>query len=245
MSFVTIPYLYCNYWSWEETQIELLSQAVRRISFHLCSSSWKRRRSFICSYWHHGTLRTHQKLQFFAAFWPKTALFLRLLLETFIFFLTHQKHLRVDLPCVSLLHSLMTILQFCNGFLSPTSPLGSTISRNLINCFRVQKSALDVLAALSEKKGEFIFAFLSKTISAGIWLLHLSELVLWVCFLCFRVWHSHRKSIWCPPGIPAESKHQPYCEYKTRERSRSISVPQWGVILIKGLTAVVSLHILY
>lgn len=58
---------------------------------------------------------------------------------------------------MSLLHSLMTILQFCNGFLSPTSPLGSTISRNLINCFRVQKSALDVLAALSEKKGEFIF----------------------------------------------------------------------------------------
>ncbi|NXF01187.1 BRAT1 protein, partial [Smithornis capensis] len=63
------------------------------------------------------------------------------------------KHLRVDLPCVSLLRSLITILQFCNGFLSPASPLGSTISRNLINCFRVQKSALDVLAALSEKKG--------------------------------------------------------------------------------------------
>ncbi|NXP18585.1 BRAT1 protein, partial [Scytalopus superciliaris] len=63
------------------------------------------------------------------------------------------KHLRVDLPYMSLLRSLMTILQFCNGFLSPTSPLGSTISRNLINCFRVQKSALDVLAALSEKKG--------------------------------------------------------------------------------------------
>ncbi|NXM72498.1 BRAT1 protein, partial [Serilophus lunatus] len=63
------------------------------------------------------------------------------------------KHLRVDLPCVSLLRSVMTILQFCSGFLSPASPLGSTISRNLINCFRVQKSALDILAALSEKKG--------------------------------------------------------------------------------------------
>ncbi|NXG15311.1 BRAT1 protein, partial [Grallaria varia] len=63
------------------------------------------------------------------------------------------KHLRVDLPYVSLLRSLVTILQFCNGFLSPASPLGSTISRNLVNCFRVQKSALDVLAALSEKKG--------------------------------------------------------------------------------------------
>ncbi|NXA81925.1 BRAT1 protein, partial [Thryothorus ludovicianus] len=62
------------------------------------------------------------------------------------------KNLRVDLPCVSLLRSLMTILQICSGSLSPASPLGSTISRNLINCFRVQKSALDVLATLSEKK---------------------------------------------------------------------------------------------
>ncbi|NWT42612.1 BRAT1 protein, partial [Chroicocephalus maculipennis] len=62
-------------------------------------------------------------------------------------------YLRVDLPYTSLLRSLMTILQFCNGFLSPASPLGSTISRILINCFRVQRSALDVLAALSERKG--------------------------------------------------------------------------------------------
>ncbi|NXN34918.1 BRAT1 protein, partial [Rhinoptilus africanus] len=62
-------------------------------------------------------------------------------------------YLRVDLPYTSLLRSLMTILQFCNGFLSPASPLGSTISRILINCLRVQMSALDVLAALSERKG--------------------------------------------------------------------------------------------
>ncbi|XP_010190376.1 PREDICTED: BRCA1-associated ATM activator 1, partial [Mesitornis unicolor] len=62
-------------------------------------------------------------------------------------------HLPVDLPCTSLLRSLMTILQFCNGFLSPASPLGSTISRILINCFRVQRSALDVLAVLLEQKG--------------------------------------------------------------------------------------------
>ncbi|KFQ03761.1 BRCA1-associated ATM activator 1, partial [Leptosomus discolor] len=62
-------------------------------------------------------------------------------------------HLPVDLPYPSLLHSLTTILQFCNGFLSPASPLGSKISRILINCFRVQRSALDVLAALSERKG--------------------------------------------------------------------------------------------
>ncbi|NXR02531.1 BRAT1 protein, partial [Sagittarius serpentarius] len=61
--------------------------------------------------------------------------------------------LRVDLPYTSLLCSLVTILQFCNGFLSPASPLGSTISRILINCFRVQRSALDVVAALSERKG--------------------------------------------------------------------------------------------
>ncbi|XP_075623514.1 integrator complex assembly factor BRAT1 isoform X1 [Balearica regulorum gibbericeps] len=62
-------------------------------------------------------------------------------------------HLHVDLPYASLLRSLMAILQFCNGFLSPASPLGSTISRILINCLRVQKSALDVLAALSEREG--------------------------------------------------------------------------------------------
>ncbi|NXW54993.1 BRAT1 protein, partial [Eurystomus gularis] len=67
--------------------------------------------------------------------------------------LLSQSRFQVDLPCASLLRSLMTILQFCNGFLSPASPLGSTISRILINCFRVQSSALDVLAALSDRKG--------------------------------------------------------------------------------------------
>ncbi|NWU99920.1 BRAT1 protein, partial [Upupa epops] len=67
--------------------------------------------------------------------------------------LLNQTHLQVDLPFTSLLRSLMTILQFCSGLLSPASPLGSTISRILINCFRVQKSALDVLAALLNRKG--------------------------------------------------------------------------------------------
>ncbi|XP_068886528.1 BRCA1-associated ATM activator 1 [Aphelocoma coerulescens] len=106
------------------------------------------------------------------------------------------KHLRVDLPCASLLRSLMTILQFCNGFLSPASPLGRTISQNLINCFRVQKSALDVLAALSEKKDcdtligslfDVLLAYLhspntsptvlKKTFQAtSKWLVHLQEL---------------------------------------------------------------------
>ncbi|NWH79428.1 BRAT1 protein, partial [Piaya cayana] len=61
--------------------------------------------------------------------------------------------LPVDLPCVSLLRSVLTMLQFCNGTLSPASPLGSTISRILINCFRVQRSALDVLTALAERNG--------------------------------------------------------------------------------------------
>ncbi|NXY48458.1 BRAT1 protein, partial [Ceuthmochares aereus] len=60
--------------------------------------------------------------------------------------------LPVDLSYTSLLRSVMTILQFCNGFLNPASPLGSTISRILINCFRVQRSALDVLAALAEQR---------------------------------------------------------------------------------------------
>ncbi|NXL31415.1 BRAT1 protein, partial [Glaucidium brasilianum] len=66
--------------------------------------------------------------------------------------LLSQIRFSVHLPYTSLLRSLTTILQFCNGFLRPASPLGSTISRNLINCFRVQRSALDVLAALSERK---------------------------------------------------------------------------------------------
>ncbi|KFZ53309.1 BRCA1-associated ATM activator 1, partial [Antrostomus carolinensis] len=103
---------------------------------------------------------------------------------------------QVDLPATSLLRSLMTILQFCNGFLSPVSPLGSTISRILINCSRVQRSALDVLAALSERKGcdtlignlfDILLAYLEspntsptvlkKTFNAtSKWLVHLQEL---------------------------------------------------------------------
>ncbi|XP_015732276.1 BRCA1-associated ATM activator 1 isoform X1 [Coturnix japonica] len=60
--------------------------------------------------------------------------------------------LPVSLPYASLLHSVLTILQFCNGLLVPASPLGSKISQILVGCFRVQKSALDALAALSEQK---------------------------------------------------------------------------------------------
>uniref|UniRef100_A0A8C3LVT8 BRCA1 associated ATM activator 1 n=1 Tax=Chrysolophus pictus TaxID=9089 RepID=A0A8C3LVT8_CHRPC len=60
--------------------------------------------------------------------------------------------LPVNLPCASLLCSVLTILLFCNGFLIPASPLGSKISQILVDCFRVQKSALDVLAMLSDCK---------------------------------------------------------------------------------------------
>ncbi|NXN94605.1 BRAT1 protein, partial [Rhinopomastus cyanomelas] len=67
--------------------------------------------------------------------------------------LLNRTHLLVDLPFTSLLRSLMAILQFCSGLLSPASPLGNTISRILISCFRVQRSALDVLAALLDRKG--------------------------------------------------------------------------------------------
>ncbi|NXT02866.1 BRAT1 protein, partial [Jacana jacana] len=62
-------------------------------------------------------------------------------------------HLPLDLPYAPLLRSLMTLLQLCNGSLSPSSLLGSTISRILINSCRVQRSALDVLAALAERTG--------------------------------------------------------------------------------------------
>lgn len=60
--------------------------------------------------------------------------------------------LPVNLPYASLLRSVVTILQFCNGLLIPASPLGSKISQILVGCFRVQKSALDALAALSDRK---------------------------------------------------------------------------------------------
>ncbi|NXW47209.1 BRAT1 protein, partial [Nyctiprogne leucopyga] len=103
---------------------------------------------------------------------------------------------QVDLPYTSLLRSLVTILQFCNGFLSPVSPLGSTISRILTNCSRVQGSALDVLAALSKQKGcdtlvgnlfDILLAYLEspntsptvlkKTFNAtSMWLVRLKEL---------------------------------------------------------------------
>ncbi|XP_042683504.1 BRCA1-associated ATM activator 1 [Centrocercus urophasianus] len=52
-----------------------------------------------------------------------------------------------NLPYTSLLCSVMTTLLFCKGLLTPATPLGSKISQILAGCFRVQKAALDVLAA--------------------------------------------------------------------------------------------------
>ncbi|OXB82756.1 UNVERIFIED_CONTAM: hypothetical protein H355_000454 [Colinus virginianus] len=60
--------------------------------------------------------------------------------------------LPMNLPYASLLRSVVTILQFCNGLLIPATPLGSKISQILVGCFRVQRSALDALAALSDQK---------------------------------------------------------------------------------------------
>ncbi|NXU56462.1 BRAT1 protein, partial [Turnix velox] len=62
-------------------------------------------------------------------------------------------HLPVEVPYSSLLRSLVMVLQLCSGSPSLVSPLGSTITRNLINCSRVQMSALDVLRTLSEQNG--------------------------------------------------------------------------------------------
>ncbi|OXB67567.1 hypothetical protein ASZ78_004685 [Callipepla squamata] len=65
---------------------------------------------------------------------------------------TKLAFLPMNLPYASLLRSVVTILQFCNGLLIPATPLGSKISQILVGCFRVQRSALDALAALSDQK---------------------------------------------------------------------------------------------
>ncbi|XP_067406936.1 BRCA1-associated ATM activator 1 [Emydura macquarii macquarii] len=65
--------------------------------------------------------------------------------------------LPVDLPHIPLLQSVVTILQFCIGLAIPASCLGSKISRILIGCFRVQRSALDMLGALSQWESHSAF----------------------------------------------------------------------------------------
>ncbi|XP_074867017.1 integrator complex assembly factor BRAT1 isoform X5 [Carettochelys insculpta] len=65
--------------------------------------------------------------------------------------------LPVDLPCISLLKSVVTILQFCIGRATPASSLGHKISRNLIGCFRIQMSTLDLLGAFSDRKNHSLF----------------------------------------------------------------------------------------
>ncbi|XP_053131713.1 BRCA1-associated ATM activator 1 isoform X1 [Hemicordylus capensis] len=58
--------------------------------------------------------------------------------------------LSVGFPHKPLLHSVVTVLQFCVGLAVPVSSLGSKISRILIGCFRVQRAALSLLGALSQ-----------------------------------------------------------------------------------------------
>ncbi|XP_068002753.1 BRCA1-associated ATM activator 1 isoform X2 [Melanerpes formicivorus] len=104
----------------------------------------------------------------------------------------------VDLPNTPLLRSLITILQFCNGFLSPASPLGSTISRILINCCRVQRSALAVLAALSNRKVcdtlmESLFAVLLAYLESP----NTSPTVLKKTFQATSKWLARRQELSC------------------------------------------------
>ncbi|XP_053328144.1 BRCA1-associated ATM activator 1 [Spea bombifrons] len=63
--------------------------------------------------------------------------------------LCDQNCLKIQIPHESVLSSVVTLLQFCIGQASPTSSLGSTISKFLIGCLRVQRSALDAVGALS------------------------------------------------------------------------------------------------
>ncbi|CAM5086765.1 unnamed protein product [Natator depressus] len=65
--------------------------------------------------------------------------------------------LPVDLPHIPLLQSVVTILQFCIGLATPATCLGTKISRILIGCFRVQRSAFDILGALSHWKSHSVF----------------------------------------------------------------------------------------
>ncbi|XP_042293467.1 BRCA1-associated ATM activator 1 isoform X2 [Sceloporus undulatus] len=56
----------------------------------------------------------------------------------------------VEVPHKPLLHSLVTVLQFCVGLAVPVSSLGATLGKTLVGCFRVQRAALGLLAALSQ-----------------------------------------------------------------------------------------------
>ncbi|XP_044289676.1 BRCA1-associated ATM activator 1 isoform X2 [Varanus komodoensis] len=55
----------------------------------------------------------------------------------------------VDFPHKPLLHSVVTILQFCVGLAVPVSALGVSVGKILIGCFRVQRAALGLLGVLS------------------------------------------------------------------------------------------------
>ncbi|XP_077305282.1 integrator complex assembly factor BRAT1 [Lithobates pipiens] len=63
--------------------------------------------------------------------------------------LCDQDCLPTQIPHVSVLHSIVSVLQLCIGQSVCTFPAGSHFSRFLIACLRVQRSALDAIAALS------------------------------------------------------------------------------------------------
>ncbi|NXJ66717.1 BRAT1 protein, partial [Rostratula benghalensis] len=110
-------------------------------------------------------------------------------------------HLPVDVPYASLLRSLTTILQFCNGFLSPTSPLGSTISRILINSSKVQRSALDVVAALLERMScDTFMETLFDVLLAYLESPNTSPTVLKKTFQATSKWLLHLNDVFCSNG---------------------------------------------
>nr|XP_025034718.1 BRCA1-associated ATM activator 1 isoform X2 [Pelodiscus sinensis] len=71
--------------------------------------------------------------------------------------LLYLTYMPVNLPHIPLLKSVVTVLQFGTGLATPASPLGSKISRILIGCFRVQRSALDILGAFSHWESHSVF----------------------------------------------------------------------------------------
>uniref|UniRef100_H3ANM2 BRCA1 associated ATM activator 1 n=1 Tax=Latimeria chalumnae TaxID=7897 RepID=H3ANM2_LATCH len=58
--------------------------------------------------------------------------------------------LSVPLPYSAMLRSVITVLQFCIGTTFLATPSGISLSKNLIGCARVQRSAVDCLGSLSK-----------------------------------------------------------------------------------------------
>ncbi|XP_008945492.1 PREDICTED: BRCA1-associated ATM activator 1, partial [Merops nubicus] len=121
--------------------------------------------------------------------------------------LTHLEELlswhrvQIDLPCTPLLHSLLTTLQLCSGLLSPASPLGSTISRILVDSCRVQTAALGVLAALSDRNGcDTLIGSLFDVLLAYLRNPNTSPTVLKKTFQATSKWSVHLQELSCSNG---------------------------------------------